>query len=55
MGGRLTRTRELPLRTVVFWLHLTAGVTVGSNVLDRGDWMAGVYLGAHSRAFAGTR
>lgn len=39
------------------WLSpwLTAGVTLGTNVLDQGDWLAGVYLGAHSRAFAGTR
>jgi hypothetical protein len=39
------------------WLSpwLTAGVTLGTNVLDQGDWMAGLYLGAHSRAFAGTR
>jgi hypothetical protein len=39
------------------WLSpwLTAGVAVGSNVLDQHDWMAGVYLGAHSRAFAGGR
>lgn len=39
------------------WLNpwLTAGVTLGSSVLDRDDWMAGIYLGAHSRAFAGGR
>lgn len=39
------------------WLNpwLTAGVTLGSNVLERDDWMAGIYLGAHSRAFAGGR
>lgn len=39
------------------WLSpwLTAGVTVGSNVVDQHDWMAGIYLGAHSRAFAGGR
>jgi hypothetical protein len=39
------------------WLSpwLTAGVTLGSNVLDKSDWMAGFYFGAHSRAFAGTR
>jgi hypothetical protein len=39
------------------WLSpwLTLGVTLGSNVLDRNDWMAGVYLGAHSRAFASGR
>ena len=39
------------------WLSpwLTAGVTVGSNVLERSDWMAGFYFGAHSRAYAGAR
>jgi hypothetical protein len=39
------------------WLSpwITAGATVGASVLDRGDWMAGVYLGVHSRAFAGSR
>lgn len=39
------------------WLSpwLTAGAQLGTNVLDRGDWMAGLYLGVHSRAFAGTR
>ena len=34
---------------------LTAGVSVGSNVLEKNDWMAGLYFGIHSRAFAGTR
>ena len=34
---------------------MTAGATIGSNMLARGDWMAGVYLGFHSRAFAGGR
>jgi hypothetical protein len=39
------------------WLSpwLTFGVTLGSNVLQRNDWMAGIYFGAHSRAYAGTR
>ncbi|HEY5944337.1 MAG TPA: hypothetical protein VIV40_02550 [Kofleriaceae bacterium] len=39
------------------WLNpwLTAGVTVGANVLEQADWMAGFYFGAHSRAFAGGR
>jgi hypothetical protein len=39
------------------WLSpwLTVGVTLGSNVLDRNDWMAGLFFGAHSRAFAGSR
>lgn len=34
---------------------ITAGATMGSNVLARGEWMGGVYLGFHSRAFAGRR
>jgi hypothetical protein len=34
---------------------VTAGVSVGSNVLEKSDWMAGVFLGVHSRAFAGSR
>jgi hypothetical protein len=34
---------------------LTAGVTLGSNVLDRNDWMAGAFVGVHSRAFASSR
>lgn len=39
------------------WLNpwITAGATLGSNVLDRGDWVAGVFLGVHSRAFGGAR
>jgi hypothetical protein len=39
------------------WLSpwLAVGVTLGSNVLDRSDWMAGFYFGAHSRAYAGSR
>jgi hypothetical protein len=39
------------------WLSpwITAGATLGANVLDRQDWMAGVFVGFHSRAFAGTR
>ena len=39
------------------WLSpwITAGATLGANVLDRHDWMAGVFVGFHSRAFAGTR
>jgi hypothetical protein len=37
------------------WLSpwITAGATLGTNVLERDDWMAGVYLGVHSRAFGG--
>ncbi len=34
---------------------LTAGVSLGTSVVDRGDWLAGAYLGFHSRAFAGGR
>jgi hypothetical protein len=39
------------------WLSpwVTAGATLGANVLAQGDWMAGLYLGFHSRAFAGSR
>jgi hypothetical protein len=39
------------------WLSpwLTAGVTLGTSVLERGAWMGGVYLGVHSRAFGGDR
>jgi hypothetical protein len=39
------------------WLGpwFTAGATVGTSVLTRGAYMAGVYLGVHSRAFGGGR
>jgi hypothetical protein len=39
------------------WLGpwLTAGVTVGTSVLEPGAWMGGVYLGVHTRAFGGDR
>ncbi|HEX8111620.1 MAG TPA: hypothetical protein VF516_28010, partial [Kofleriaceae bacterium] len=39
------------------WLGpwLTAGVTLGTSVLERNAWMGGVYLGVHSRAFGGNR
>ena len=52
------------MRTVVeararaeLWLSpwVTAGVSVGSNVLQQSDWNAGLYLGLHTRAFAGSR
>jgi hypothetical protein len=33
----------------------TFGATVGANLAERGDWLAGLYLGLHSRAFAGGR
>jgi hypothetical protein len=35
------------------WFAL--GATAGANLLERGDWMMGVYFGLHSRAFAGAR
>lgn len=39
------------------WLGpwVSAGATVGSSVIARGDWMAGLYLGFHTRAFGGSR
>lgn len=39
------------------WLSpwLTAGVTVGTSVIDARTWMGGVYLGVHTRAFGGGR
>ena len=39
------------------WLGpwITAGATLGTSVLSKGDWLAGVYFGIHSRAFAGVR
>jgi hypothetical protein len=33
----------------------TLGATAGANLLARGDWLAGLYVGFHSRAYAGTR
>ncbi|HTL33999.1 MAG TPA: hypothetical protein VL326_12780, partial [Kofleriaceae bacterium] len=33
----------------------TLGATVGANLAERGDWLAGLYLGLHSRAYAGGR
>ena len=33
----------------------TFGATVGANLAERGDWLAGLYLGLHSRAYAGGR
>lgn len=35
--------------------YITAGATVGTNVLARGEWMGGLYLGFHTRAFGGRR
>lgn len=37
------------------WLTpwISAGATVGSSLVDRGDWMAGFYIGVHARAFGG--
>jgi hypothetical protein len=39
------------------WLGpwLTAGVVIGTSVLERGTWMGGLYLGLHTRAFGGER
>jgi hypothetical protein len=39
------------------WLSpwLTAGVTVGTSVLESRTWMGGLYLGVHTRAFGGSR
>ena len=39
------------------WVNpwLTLGAQAGANVATRGDWMTGVFLGVHSRAFAGGR
>jgi len=39
------------------WLSpwLTAGVTVGTSVLEKNTWMGGLYLGVHTRAFGGER
>jgi hypothetical protein len=39
------------------WLGpwVSAGATVGTSVIARGDWMAGLYLGLHSRSFGGGR
>lgn len=35
------------------WLspYVSGGLTVGANTVARGDWMAGVFLGLHTRAF----
>ena len=39
------------------WLGpwVTAGVEVGTSVLEKDAWMGGVYLGVHTRAFSGGR
>jgi hypothetical protein len=39
------------------WLSpwLTAGVTVGTSVLEKNAWMGGVYVGVHTRSFGGDR
>jgi hypothetical protein len=34
---------------------LTAGVTIGTSVIEQHTWMGGLYLGVHSRAFGGER
>ncbi len=37
------------------WINpwVTLGAQAGANVVARGDWMTGLYVGFHSRAFAG--
>ncbi|NVB82979.1 MAG: hypothetical protein HOV81_31665 [Kofleriaceae bacterium] len=39
------------------WLNpwITAGVSLGTSVVERNDWLAGAYFGFHTRAFAGGR
>jgi hypothetical protein len=39
------------------WLSpwLTAGVALGTSVIEQHTWMGGVYLGVHTRAFGGSR
>jgi hypothetical protein len=39
------------------WLSpwLTAGVTVGSSMIEKNSWMGGLYIGVHSRAYGGER
>lgn len=39
------------------WLNpwVTAGVSLGTSVVHRDDWLAGAYFGFHSRAFGGGR
>jgi hypothetical protein len=39
------------------WLSpwLSAGATIGASLIDRGDWMAGFYLGVHTRSFGKSR
>jgi hypothetical protein len=35
------------------WVSL--GGALGSSLFERGDWMAGLYIGLHSRSWGGTR
>lgn len=39
------------------WLNpwISAGATLGSSVIEHGDWLAGLYFGFHTRAFGGGR
>ena len=39
------------------WLApwFTVGGAIGASLIDRGDWMAGLYLGVHTWAYAGDR
>jgi hypothetical protein len=39
------------------WVNpwFTAGATAGASVIDHGSWIGGLYFGASSRSFGGTR
>lgn len=39
------------------WLtpFVSAGAMVGASVIDKGDWMGGIYLGVHTHAYGGSR
>lgn len=39
------------------WLSpwLTAGLTIGTSLIESGTWMGGLFIGVHSRAFGGGR
>jgi hypothetical protein len=44
-----------PRARAEYWVspYLALGAQAGTNVLARGDWMAGAYLSVHTRAFGG--
>jgi hypothetical protein len=57
-------TRDLPTEGVLegrgridLWLSpwFSVGGVIGASLIDRGDWMAGLFLGFHTWAFAGDR